>query len=308
MGSIPAGLGRFQRYVAINEEGCYYVDLEGRQVLGHPILFTGCCTLLRLDAIEAVGGFTPGHLTEDLDLSNRLWQAGWKGVYLSRVVNWGEVPFTYDHFRRQQERWVAGSARALREHAGALLRTTALSRAEKLSALRQNAYFTSSLLTAAAIVFVVTVMGWICVGWNTYGVECYLLLLERFRGPLTLTVLVCLCSTFVEPVLMILVKQRRWVDLVHVPMSVWYVWSTLHTLVSGNLKGFLGVRMGWFLTPKLDRRERVRPGASPMWLRTINGVTGLGILLFYFLEGYALGWNDVFSLLWVPAFLLAVAR
>jgi cellulose synthase/poly-beta-1,6-N-acetylglucosamine synthase-like glycosyltransferase len=87
-------LGLFQRYVTLSEEGCYYVDFEGRQVLRHPILFSGCCALLRLDAVEAVGGFAFGHLTEDLDVSNRLWIAGWKGIYCGDVVNYGEVPFT----------------------------------------------------------------------------------------------------------------------------------------------------------------------------------------------------------------------
>jgi cellulose synthase/poly-beta-1,6-N-acetylglucosamine synthase-like glycosyltransferase len=75
------------------EEGCYYIDFEGRQVLGHPTLFSGCCTLFRLDAVARVGWFTAGHLTEDLDLTDRLWLDGWKGVYLEDVINYGEVPF-----------------------------------------------------------------------------------------------------------------------------------------------------------------------------------------------------------------------
>ena len=43
--AFPKGMNVFQKYVALNEEGCYYVDFEGRQVLGHPTLFSGCCTL-----------------------------------------------------------------------------------------------------------------------------------------------------------------------------------------------------------------------------------------------------------------------
>jgi len=102
--SFPKGMNLFQKYVTLIEEGCYYVDFVGRQNLGHPTLFSGCCTLFRLDAVNRVGGFTPGHLTEDLDLTDRLWLHNWKGIYLEDVINYGEVPFTYDHYRRQQER------------------------------------------------------------------------------------------------------------------------------------------------------------------------------------------------------------
>lgn len=89
--SSPNRMTLFQKYVSLIEEACYYVDFVGRQVLGHPILFSGCCTLFRLDAVNKVGGFTPGHLTEDLDLTNRLWLEGWKGVYTGDVINYGEV-------------------------------------------------------------------------------------------------------------------------------------------------------------------------------------------------------------------------
>ena len=68
----PGGLNLFQKITAVMEEACYFVDFEGRQNLNHPVLFSGCCALLRLCAIRSVGGFQPGHLTEDLDLSNRL--------------------------------------------------------------------------------------------------------------------------------------------------------------------------------------------------------------------------------------------
>src|SRR5580658_2503140 len=94
--TLKRGMGLFQRYVTLSEEGCYYVDFEGRQTLGHPTLFSGCCALLRLSAVESVGGFAFGHLTEDLDVSNRLWIAGWRGIYCGDIVNYGEVPFTYN--------------------------------------------------------------------------------------------------------------------------------------------------------------------------------------------------------------------
>lgn len=299
------GMNLFQKYVAVVEEGCYHVDFQGRQVLGHPILFSGCCTLFRLDAVHAVGGFQPGHLTEDLDLTNRLWVQGWKGVYLGDVVNYGEVPFTYDHYRRQQERWAAGSARALREHWRSLLTTRHLSFPDKLSAFRQNAYFTTTLLTGLAILLSLATVSWLILGWNTYAVETYLYCLEYVKPLMVTALYFCILSNFVEPIIMILAKRRRWQDLGHLPMTIWYGWSVLSTYWMGNLKGLLGARLDWFRTPKFQRDRVGRLAASPLSVRTVNAITCLALVGLYWSQGWFFGWFDEFALLLLPAFVLA---
>jgi cellulose synthase/poly-beta-1,6-N-acetylglucosamine synthase-like glycosyltransferase len=207
--TLPKDLGLFQRYVTLSEEGCYYVDFEGRQALGHPILFSGCCTLLRLDAVEEVGGFAFGHLTEDLDVTNRLWLAGWKGIYLGDVTNYGEVPYTYNDFRRQQERWSSGTARCLKEYFWQILRCKHFDWIERLSAIRQNAYFSTSLLTAIAIAQGVVTVLWLTLGVGSYPVEYYLYVVTEWRLPLVAAIYACVFSNFVEPLVMILAKKRR---------------------------------------------------------------------------------------------------
>jgi cellulose synthase/poly-beta-1,6-N-acetylglucosamine synthase-like glycosyltransferase len=306
--AVPQRLNRFQRYVAINDEGCYHVDFQGRQVLEHPILFSGCCTLLRMDAVTIVGGFVPGHLTEDLDLTDRLWLKGWKGVYLNDVVNYGEVPFTFDHFRRQQERWATGSARCFRRFFWPIVRSKELSTIHKLSAIRQNAYFTSSVLTTCALAVGIATVLWLNLGWNTYQVEFYLYLAESVRIPFMILIYGCVLSNFVEPLVTILVKKRDWLDLLHLPMAVWYAWSLLHTYVLGNVKGLLGRHVDWFRTPKVPRLQVKKFSPSPAPIRLVNLLTLIVLISLYFTEGWSFAWKDYFALLWVPAFMLAAVR
>jgi hypothetical protein len=104
---------------------------------------------------------------------------------------------------------------------------------------------------------------------------------------------------------MILAKKRRLRELPHLLMMVWYAWSVLPTYILGNFKGFLGVRLDWFRTPKFFR-YRVGPLASmPVGVRAVNMVT-LGFLMaFYFGQGWHFAWFDEFSLLLIPAFVLA---
>ena len=303
--SSPTGMNLFQKYVALAEEGCYYVDFEGRQVLGHPILFSGCCTLFRLDAVARVGGFTPGHLTEDLDLTNRLWLDGWKGIYLGDVINHGEVPFTYDHYRRQQERWAAGSARAFRDFFWMILTTKKLNLFEKLSAIRQNAYFTTTLLTGLAILLGMVTISFLALGWNTYSVEYYLYVMGVLKTPFVMLLYWCILSNFFEPLVMIIAKKRRLRELFHLPMMVWYAWGVLITYVVGNIKGLFGFRLDWFRTPKFLRSRVGHLPRLPASMRAFNLCTCLALICFYFSQGLVFGWFDEFALLLIPAFLLA---
>ncbi len=303
--SFPKGMNLFQKYVALVEEGCYYIDFEGRQVLGHPTLFSGCCTLFRLDAVRKVGGFTPGHLTEDLDLTDRLWLAGWRGVYLGDVINYGEVPFTYDHYRRQQERWAAGSSRALREFIWPILKSRKLSWFEKMAAIRQNAYFITTMFTGIAILLGMITVSWLILFCNTYAVEYYLYLLEMMKFPFVILLYGCILSNFVEPLLMIMFKKRNLWDLMHLPMMVWYAWSVLYTYIIGNIKGLFGMELDWFRTPKFIRGQVNLSYHSPISMRVLNLFTCFAILCLYFSEGWTFGWFDEFALILIPAFLLA---
>lgn len=304
----PSGINLFQKYVSIVEECCYYVDLEGRQALGHPILFTGACALFRLNAVIAVGGFTPGHLTEDLDLTNRLWLAGWKGIYLGSVVNHGEVPFTYYHYRLQQERWAAGTARALRTFLWPVLKSNRLGLIEKASAIRQDAYFAMCLLTGCAILLGIFSIVWIIWSWNSYESEYYLHLLEAFRTPLIVLLYWCMLANVIQPLVMILVKRRTYRDLLHLPMTIWYAWGVLPWYVLGNIKGLTGRNVYWFCTPKFVRSKVTTLSSAPLRVRALSACGCIGIAFYYCMQGWSFGWFDGFALLLIPAFVLASIR
>lgn len=306
--SFPAGMNRFQRYVTLVEEGCYHVDFAGRQALGHPTLFSGCCTLFRLDAVRAVGGFKSGHLTEDLDLTNRLWLAGWKGVYLEGVVNHGEVPFTFDDYRRQQERWAIGSARAFRDYCVPILGTPQLCWSHKLSAIRQNGYFTTALLAAFTIVLGMATIAWLLIAWNSYAVESYLYMLGQVKLPFAALIYACLLSNFVEPVLMILTRKRPARDLLHLPMMIWFAWAVIPSYAIGNVKGFANLRQEWFRTPKFQRGGQSAMRSTPIPARMLAVAAFGAVVGFYYVEAWAFGWFDAFVVLIVPAFALGAVN
>jgi cellulose synthase/poly-beta-1,6-N-acetylglucosamine synthase-like glycosyltransferase len=97
--------------------------LDGHFVIEHKVRhdskvffnFNGTAGLWRREAIVTAGGWEHDTLTEDLDLSYRAQLAGWKFVYLPRIVAPAEVPPDIAAFKSQQHRWAKGSVQVFKK-------------------------------------------------------------------------------------------------------------------------------------------------------------------------------------------------
>jgi cellulose synthase/poly-beta-1,6-N-acetylglucosamine synthase-like glycosyltransferase len=97
--------------------------LDGHFVIEHKVRhdsqvffnFNGTAGIWRRAAIESAGGWEHDTLTEDLDLSYRAQLAGWKFVYLPRIVAPAEVPPDIAAFKSQQHRWAKGSVQVFKK-------------------------------------------------------------------------------------------------------------------------------------------------------------------------------------------------
>jgi len=297
-----------EKCLALSEEACYFVDMPGRQSMGDPILFTGCCALFRLKALFAVGGFQPGHLTEDIDLTNRIYLQGYKGVYLQDAINEGEVPPNYKSFRKQQERWVMGSARSLKDHSLSILCSRVLTLRQKLGLLRQNAYFTSSVVIELSIIFAfISIIFLLLSTVDNFQATMYLYYLNSYEIPLSILVFFALLSNFI-PLLITVCKRKSFQDLVLIPYATWLSWSVLHTTCIANIKGFFGFHSEWFKTPKTNRTHTAKKlsmeGSNA--IRFFNFLT-LAILIFiYSVEWVYFGLFDIYALFWIPALTIGI--
>ena len=73
-----------------------------------PLLGSNCA--YRLTALTAVGGFPPGALLEDSDLTVRLARAGWHTRYLPQAISTTQAPETVAGYWAQHTRWAKGFA------------------------------------------------------------------------------------------------------------------------------------------------------------------------------------------------------
>lgn len=95
-------------------EYAHYFDvcLPAAQASGASLL-TGTLSVIRREALEAVGGWSSSTITEDAELGARLAIAGLGGRYVPEVVGRGLMPTDLGSIRKQRRRWVHGNADTL---------------------------------------------------------------------------------------------------------------------------------------------------------------------------------------------------
>lgn len=101
------------RVQSIGIDGHFIIEQVARCWNNLFMNFNGTAGMWRKKAIESGGGWKSDTLTEDLDLSYRVQFAGWKTVYLPRLVVPAELPEDINALRGQQFRWAKGSVQTL---------------------------------------------------------------------------------------------------------------------------------------------------------------------------------------------------
>ena len=77
------------------------------------MLLTGTLSVISRAALSAVGGWSARSSTEDAELGLRLGDAGFRGVYIDRIMGRGMLPLSLDALHRQRHRWASGNMRLL---------------------------------------------------------------------------------------------------------------------------------------------------------------------------------------------------
>lgn len=85
------------------------------------IIFGGTMGLIRVAALQQIGGWAEWCITEDAEASLRLLARGWESVYVNRPFGEGLMPLDFDGLRRQRYRWAFGGVQILRRHLGMLV-------------------------------------------------------------------------------------------------------------------------------------------------------------------------------------------
>lgn len=77
--------------------------------------FCGSCAVIRRTALDDIGGFATGTVTEDIHTSLKLHKRGWSSVYYARSLAFGLAPASAIPFLKQRLRWGQGAMQVWRQ-------------------------------------------------------------------------------------------------------------------------------------------------------------------------------------------------
>lgn len=140
-------------YVALESLVHQQITMRAKDRLNLAPAILGANCAYRRAALAEVGGFRPGALLEDTDLTLKLALAGWRLRFVPAAVSLHRAPESLAGYWRQHTRWARGFNEVAREHAGALWRDRRLSPLLRLELLAFAAGYLDrlALLLGAAL-------------------------------------------------------------------------------------------------------------------------------------------------------------
>jgi len=126
------------------------------------IIQHGTMTLVRRDALEALGGWAEWCICEDAELGLRMMEAGYETAYVNHSYGQGLMPDTYTAYQKQRFRWAYGAVQILKRHWRELvgLKPTRLTRAQRYHFIAGWApWFADALNTGVTVLALVWTVG-----------------------------------------------------------------------------------------------------------------------------------------------------
>ncbi len=280
--------------VFADQEMFYRVVLAGRN-RSRAAFWCGTGALVRVAALESIGGVATGSVTEDIQTTLRMHRKGWRTVHHNEVVAHGLAANDPTSFFIQRNRWGAGAMQVLRQESPALGRGLTL---------RQRISYLSTLF------------GWFD-SWRTIG---YVLLpiATLLSGGLPIAAdwrifLAAFVGTFLLQRIALTTLSRGRAPLLY---ATYFEFVRLPATFAATLTLFGHGPTGFVVTPKAasDERRRAAPPVLLVVLLALSAVAAgwyLATLAGLTPTRYAVPWVAHGAAFWLvvnAGFLFAAAR
>lgn len=99
-----------------NEQDFFMRSLEEGKDRFNAVLYVGSNALFRRAALDSIGGFTTGVITEDMATGLLLQNNGWEGVFVNEALASGLSPETLADYVKQRDRWGRGNVQVIKKY------------------------------------------------------------------------------------------------------------------------------------------------------------------------------------------------
>jgi cellulose synthase/poly-beta-1,6-N-acetylglucosamine synthase-like glycosyltransferase/CheY-like chemotaxis protein len=169
------------RGVRTEFSGSYVVERPGQELTAGMKMISGSVFMIRADLLRDVGWGTS--ITEDWELTIRLYLEGYRVLYSPFIQAPAECVSDFKQLARQRMRWAEGHTFNVKKYFLSILRSTKLTRREKLEfyyyvpyylqsvffLLGTGAWFISEIFLRTHLPFWTATLGWSLVFTNTFA-------------------------------------------------------------------------------------------------------------------------------------------
>jgi cellulose synthase (UDP-forming) len=107
-------LGRAERRFVWQQQELFYNVIQPGKDRHNATFYCGSPAILRRAALDDIGGFATGTITEDVHTGIRMQKKGWRVLYHNRTLARGLAPQTFVAFATQWRRWGRGGMQVMR--------------------------------------------------------------------------------------------------------------------------------------------------------------------------------------------------
>lgn len=219
-------------------------------------IFCGTGGAIRKDVLLASGGWNEENIGEDIDLTVRILNMGYKQAYLPYLKAKGQVPETIKSFVKQQQRWAYGTTKTMKDHLQKIINSKNLTRKQKLDLFFiVTGFMVFPFILGVTLSTFITMAPWF--GPNTTGEilniayitkSFSILLTEIFswRGILLLT----LSCGYIFECGVGLIMEKKYKLLITLPYIFVLGFIIQITNTISVFKALLGMKHSFYKTPK----------------------------------------------------------
>lgn len=113
------------------EQSLFFRVIQRGKDRWNAAFFCGSCAVVRRSALDNIGGFATGTITEDLHTSIRIHKKGYRSIYYPESLAFGVAPDSIKEFLLQRLRWGQGAMQVWRKEG--IVFNTRLTIAQKLN-------------------------------------------------------------------------------------------------------------------------------------------------------------------------------
>jgi cellulose synthase (UDP-forming) len=154
---IQTNLGLMQIYP--DEQRLFFDEMAASRDAWQAAFCCGSCSIMRRQAVDAVGGIPTQSITEDLLTTLVMLRQGYQTIYLNERLSMGLAAESIEGFFVQRERWCRGAIQSLFLKAGPL--------GPGLSVVQRILFFPTSWLTqyAVRLMLIAIPLAYLLLGW-----------------------------------------------------------------------------------------------------------------------------------------------